>query len=347
MQCEELLITQTNEFLALNPNMRVFVYRNLVKALPWYSSVRSLMDSPYYQGYFLPFDPSQAPYHVPQCDSNSGKCSNLYHDQDQTPGYPGGDGNCPAPACNCGNNPCGEYLWDHRNATLRSWLIRDFVFGENGLGNKNVSGFYFDDGWANTSQAIQPWEPKNGFCDHSPVGGATEEDYYCTTDMGLTQNDTTWITDNWRQTMQDIQAAVISAGGFAWQYFTTVRTPNKGSCATTLRSTCAAGTSSEWGTSAIQHSLNTNVTNSKVSLLQLNEDLATFLLLRQDYAWLGYGWLGCDLEYVYPPEFNVDYGVPTNLCSETSPNSGVFTRDWTKATVQMDCNTYTGTITMK
>ncbi len=41
---------------------------------------------------------------------------------------------------------------DHRNESLQSWFINDFVLGPTGLGNPNVSGFYFDDGWANTSQ---------------------------------------------------------------------------------------------------------------------------------------------------------------------------------------------------
>ncbi len=28
-------------------------------------------------------------------------------------------------------------------------------------------------------QAVQPWEPKEGFCDHSPIGGATEGECVC------------------------------------------------------------------------------------------------------------------------------------------------------------------------
>jgi hypothetical protein len=75
------------------------------------------------------------------------------------------------------------------------------------------------------------------------------------------------------------------------------------------------------------------------------QDLATFLLVRGDYAWLGAGWAGCDC---YPPflsAFDVDYGVPTQpTYSETSP--GVFERVWTKATVSFDCNKYKGAITM-
>ncbi len=37
---------------------------------------------------------------------------------------------------------------DHRNDTLRDWIVNDFVMGPTGMGNENVSGFYFDDGWS-------------------------------------------------------------------------------------------------------------------------------------------------------------------------------------------------------
>ena len=41
-----------------------------------------------------------------------------------------------------------RYLWDHRNQSLRSWLVDEFVGGANGLGNPSVDGFFFDDGWS-------------------------------------------------------------------------------------------------------------------------------------------------------------------------------------------------------
>ena len=58
-------------------------------------------------------------------------------------------------------------------------------------------------------------------------------------------------------------------------------------------------------------------------------------------------WLGCSKFYHFPPELNLDYGTPTGLCKETAEGSEVFVREWSKSTVQMDCNTYTPTITMK
>jgi len=47
-----------------------------------------------------------------------------------------------------------------------------------------------------------------------------------------------------------------------------------------------------------------------------------------------HGWKGCSKNYPFPPEFNLDYGTPIDkICKETAPNSGVFTRAWSKADV--------------
>ena len=81
------------------------------------------------------------------------------------------------------------------------------------------------------------------------------------------------------------------------------------------------------------------------SLPAFEQDLATFLLVRGAFAWLGYGWLGCGDAtgsaaagpYVRPPALELDYGTPIGHCEETGPSSGVFRREWTKASVQMSC----------
>jgi hypothetical protein len=72
----------------------------------------------------------------------------------------------------CGANPCGEYLWDHRNASLREWLVDDFVLNpDTGLRNPNVDGYYLDDSWTNYSRTT----PRGRNCDGDPFGGPTEE----------------------------------------------------------------------------------------------------------------------------------------------------------------------------
>ena len=80
MQSEELLDTQAAILKAIRPEVKIFVYRNIVKALPWFTSVREIINDPAYAGFFLPFESNET-YHVPQCDKNWSppRCTDLYH----------------------------------------------------------------------------------------------------------------------------------------------------------------------------------------------------------------------------------------------------------------------------
>ena len=129
MNSEELLTRNAEAVLAADPGVpgeapRVWVYRNTIKALNWYTSVREKLDDPKYASWFIKFREYRGPqsnssYHVPACDffgnaSYPPKCSGFYHDQKQTPEHRGGgksypvDGEC-IDQCDCGaTNPCGE-----------------------------------------------------------------------------------------------------------------------------------------------------------------------------------------------------------------------------------------------
>ena len=153
MNCEELLAQQAALVVAASArrgtNTRVFVYRNLVKALPWFTTTREAMTDPSTaDAWFLPFKPGgslpNGTWHVPACDDayDPPLCSTRYHDRDQTPGYPHGDGSCSAP-CDCGGVPCGEVrsggaarLWRAHKfyiATYRQWggaqILQTVVWG--------------------------------------------------------------------------------------------------------------------------------------------------------------------------------------------------------------------------
>jgi hypothetical protein len=82
--------------------------------------------------------------------------------------------------------------------------------------------------------------------------------------------------------------------------------------------------------------------------LQRLVGLAIFLAARGPYAWVGHSWEGtCNSPSPFPEELDTDYGEPLGLCRETEPGkSGVFKREWTKATVTVDCNRFEGTIDM-
>ena len=171
-----------------------------LKALPWFPSVAAKLRDPAYSGWFLPFKDATSKTSAPRCDSPSPPqkqlCSILYHDQLQTPHYPPvdvrNDGNCSSPGCDCGGVPCGEYLFNHRNASLREWIVNEFVLGPTAIGNENISVIYLDDNWQNYS------EPRAG----GAFGGPTEEDGHCIADMGLTQADVNAQTLAWEDTMQ-------------------------------------------------------------------------------------------------------------------------------------------------
>ena len=180
MDCEAMLLKQVELTKAVNPDSKTWVYRNLVKALPWFGSVREKMDDPSYSGWFLKFSPAvlanHSAAHVPVCDKDYSppKCTPFYHDQEQTPEHPHGDGSC-VDKCDCGVHPCGEYLWNHANGSmLREFLVNEFVGGPKGVGSKLVDGLFLDDGWSNHSDPKPAWaDPGYGQCDMGPKGGAT------------------------------------------------------------------------------------------------------------------------------------------------------------------------------
>lgn len=168
MDCEELMVKQVEMTVAASPATKVFVYRNMIKALPWFTTVREKITNPDYAPWFMNFSKEiiadHSKSHVPVCDNNFSppKCSNLYHDQGQTPGYPHGDGDCLAPGCDVGPGlPVGEYLFDHRNAnvsihgqTFIEWFVDEYFGGPAGIGNENIIGFYIDDDWGNMNPNV-------------------------------------------------------------------------------------------------------------------------------------------------------------------------------------------------
>jgi hypothetical protein len=53
MDCEERLLEQAMQTKSQNRQTHTWVYRNLVKALPWFSTVRNKLDDPQYEGFFF------------------------------------------------------------------------------------------------------------------------------------------------------------------------------------------------------------------------------------------------------------------------------------------------------
>ena len=76
------------------------------------------------------------------------------------------------------------------------------------------------------------------------------------------------------------------------------------------------------------------------------QDLARFLLLRGEYAWLGFSWQHpyCGDAYARPPQLDWDFGVPVGECAEVDGEPEVFARSWSQANVSLDCKAFVATI---
>lgn len=176
--------------------------------------------------------------------------------------------------------------------------------------------------------------------------------------MGLSQQDVDDIYNGWQATMAATYQAVIDHGGLPWPYLAenTVASPSKAgdTCNAAMKKYCEPTGSPPAVPALFEY---TKSSGGHVSPLpQPDVDIAYFLLSRGPYSWLGYAWSGCTnneqpgasgYEYAIPAGVKRDYGTPNGPCVEQSPKSGVWIRDWSKATVQLDCNTLTPTITMK
>ena len=110
--------------------------RNGIKALNWFTEQREKLDDPAYSGWFMPFHAypnggwqKNHTYTVSPC--TDGKCSGLWHDQTQTPehhklgdaelrveGQPHYDNGVCVDECDCGLQPCGEYIYDRKSDLL-------------------------------------------------------------------------------------------------------------------------------------------------------------------------------------------------------------------------------------
>ena len=350
MDCEERLFADATNFVARSSKpakARGWVYRNTCKALPWFTSVREKLADPAYAAWFLRYAATPpingTDFYSPPCDGNYDPplCSDLYHDSAaspdfkrlprcpidgdcsvQVPGFPYGDGNCSAPACDVGAVPVGEYVFDPRSwnvsvngQTLGEWWITDYLFGPLGAGNPNITGFYFDDKFSSN--------------------GCSELDSHQAADLGLSAAELQAASAAYDSNFAQVYAELTRRGAYTEQQFTRAGAPGStDSCTSTLRQLCPAP----------PPALLVDMDDGRPEL-----SMALYLLARGAYGFFGHTWAGgCQNEdggmppevpnpQWFPALFDADYGEPVGLCAETAPGSQKFSRAWTRAAVSIDC----------
>ena len=166
----------------------------------------------------------------------------------------------------------------------------------------------------------------------------------------LAVRDLTW---EWNRTMTAVQTALLRRKAYTWSLIPGQENANamphlltSNHCASLLRQYACirddededdASNSPFWQRLPLLFGFTTNGT----ALIQLDQDMAFFLLARGPYAYAGGGVWGMTWPLattVFPPEFYIDYGVPRNVCREVEP--GVFERDWTNVNIRLDCHQF-------
>lgn len=279
-----------------NPAQRVWTYRNLIKLITYYPSVQNVVAAAAdYAPWFFPYRaPNATPYVNPPCDATWAPpvCSPLFHDGAgwRPPVWAPRD--CGDGPCDCGGArgvPCGAFYVDFRRwrdtpvrgVTLRDWYISTYL-NVSSLSDGTFDGFFLDD----------VWTPLNG-----TSGGPSEAATGWQQDTGLSAVEVRDISAAFWPALAEVKAAIIAAGGLAWQSFVANATNQgplvrRGDCAAALRALCAPGAAAHegplfYGFTAVHHN---NFTNS--SLPGFEEDFAAFMLIRGPWAWIGAPLLG-------------------------------------------------------
>jgi hypothetical protein len=366
---DQKLLDAATYLKAAAPETKAWIYRSLVNPISTFGSVREKLEDPQYHGFFLKFAKNAT-------DGQMGNYKRCYHSDypirnktvcTELANRPSGNGDC-------GTVPCGWYLFDHRNESLRQWILNEWIMGPFGMQNTSVNGFLFDDWWSVRGGPAEAngWQNATGLQPNSKelkdIVAGFEKTQWAAQELIRNKGGFTWNNLNCDQNEYKNPAQEIPCGLFKTEgYFgSPQRRSNeddaRAQCSTWLRGVCTPNTTLNripllYSFTLPSNDVQRNCTPPRYGVrcawpwVAPTQDLAMFLLARGPYAWMGTGWLGCHApwEIPRPPELELDYGEPSDaICRETIPGtSGVFVREWTKAHVQMDCGEWQGTVTMK
>ena len=208
--------------------------------------------------------------------------------------------------------PCfgGQYAWNLTTPEAQDYFIQSAIGVIMG-GGEYVDGLFTDD------QSGFPDE-REGTERMLNVTGT-----YSSGQLGSLRNGS-------QTTSQRVIEALVAAGKWDWMALGNgdgVGSNNKGdpaSCTAWMAKRC-----------------NTDWVNSRAISVQMdanrslvNESIASFLIVRPAFAWLG----TTDQNDPWRDEYLLDVGEPVGNCTQSSP--GVFERLWSYGIVRMNCTSY-------
>ena len=237
-----------------------------------------------------------------------------------------------------------------RNKSLAEWFVSPGgpIINNHTILQPGVVSFYIDD---------SAWS--KGFKQGGGTGGITETSGRFANDTGLSFPEIREFVAAYETNMEKLYDNIVEHGGYAWQLFQDgpglpkSKTDSKGhavpptQCESKLRENWCTSTSTA-SQSAVLFAVHPSEPGRLYNDTEFNEQAtAEFLLTRGNWSFMGTDWNGCSAsKHYYPrmPQWDEDFGVPTELCHETGHATGVFERRWTKATGTWDCNAAAGAI---
>jgi hypothetical protein len=211
--------------------------------------------------------------------------------------------------------------WNYSNPATTPWRVADnlaFVLA----GGDGVDGLFTDE---------MEMFPGDGGDVYVRILGTDEADAQAQADAGRAAH----------QLMID---SLVASGKYLWQAFQHANDVGPNNNNNTVG---GAAFDAQFCTNWMAQRCNTEWVNERALTVQfdsqnLNVSIASFLIVRPAYAWLGWG-----AGYIWPPKWNDalawDVGVPVSDCRNGSA-PGTFERDWTYGTATMDCNSYSATV---
>lgn len=219
--------------------------------------------------------------------------------------YTDGQGNKNGTIYNEPGGPGDQYFWDYRVPAAADYYISSVL---NTTLNAYVDGTFTDD-----------------------VTGFPEEHGNGPKNINMSDTDVAILDMATSAANARLIDEAVAAGKYVWQAFGAQdgvgSGPSKDSCISWMSARCTT----EYQAQAITQTCDDG---------NFNQSLASFLITRPPIGFFGYGWES-DMRN-WRSEFLWDVGLPSGLCTQTVP--GVFHRDWTYGTVQLDCNSWTATI---
>ena len=323
---ELTMIDNCRQLKQLGQAKRCMIYQNLEVALQWHESQRALMEDPALAAWFVSWHDDLNISNGTHYNQAYGGCTNSWPPPPHSP--PWGWGNYDPdlnnildiyPGSRCFG---GQFLWNLTSSEAQDTVFQSIIGVVESAG-EFVDGLFTDDlgGFPDEHEGIQ--------------GMLNISGDYNSGDIFALRNGSQTLS-------QRLIDGLAARGRYVWHAFGAGNNVGDNANNNTINGThfdaahCTAWMSARCNTDFVRE----RAITVQMDPFHRNESIAQFLVVRGDYAWLGWG--AGQWDPVWVPEFLMDVGYPTTTCSQTSP--GVFSRGWTYGTASFDCNTYTGSV---